>query len=53
MTAQPDDDWLLSIGPQREQITAEDYERLPEEVCRAIEITAQPAAGRCSLPMSR
>jgi Uma2 family endonuclease len=38
MTALPGDDWLLSIRPQREQITAEDYERLPEEICRAIEI---------------
>jgi Uma2 family endonuclease len=38
MTALPDDDWLLSIRPQREQITVEDYERLPEEICRAIEI---------------
>ena len=37
MTALPGD-WLLSIRPQREQITAEDYERLPEEICRAIEI---------------
>jgi hypothetical protein len=27
MTPVPDDDWLLSIRPQREQITAEDSER--------------------------
>jgi Uma2 family endonuclease len=38
MTAVPDDDWLLSIRPQRAQITADDYQRMPEEICRAIEI---------------
>jgi Uma2 family endonuclease len=38
MTALPEDDWLHTLRPQREQITAEDYLRLPEELSRAIEI---------------
>jgi Uma2 family endonuclease len=38
MTTLPDDSWLLSIRPQPGQLTAEDYEVLPEEICRVIEI---------------
>lgn len=38
MTALPGEDWLSSIRPQPERITAEMYQRLPEEISRAIEI---------------
>ncbi|MFC0862803.1 Uma2 family endonuclease [Sphaerimonospora cavernae] len=38
MTALPDDSWLLRIQPQPERITAEEYDALPEDICRAIEI---------------
>src|ERR1051326_7251652 len=38
MTALPGDDWLYSIKPQPELVTAEMYQRLPEEISRAIEI---------------
>jgi len=38
MTALPGEDWLYSIKPQPARITAEMYQRLPEEISRAIEI---------------
>jgi Uma2 family endonuclease len=38
MTAPPGDDWLYTIKPQPELVTAEMYQRLPEEISRAIEI---------------
>ncbi|MEO3854958.1 Uma2 family endonuclease [Acrocarpospora sp. B8E8] len=38
MPALPDDSWLLSIRPQPACVTAEDYEALPEEIAKAIEI---------------
>jgi Uma2 family endonuclease len=38
MTALPDDSWMLSIRPQPARVTAEEYEALPEEIARAIEI---------------
>ncbi|WP_219471243.1 Uma2 family endonuclease [Nonomuraea rhizosphaerae] len=38
MTALPDDSWLLNIRPQPALVTAEEYEALPEEIARAIEI---------------
>jgi Uma2 family endonuclease len=38
MTALPGEEWLSSIRPQPARITAEMYQRLPEEICRAIEI---------------
>ncbi|MFC4058719.1 Uma2 family endonuclease [Planomonospora corallina] len=38
MTALPADSWLLSIRPQPARVTAEEYEALPEEIARAIEI---------------
>jgi Uma2 family endonuclease len=38
MTALPGDDWLYTIKPQPELVTAEMYQRLPEEISRAIEI---------------
>jgi Uma2 family endonuclease len=38
MTALPGEDWLQSITPQPARITAEMYQRMPEETCRAIEI---------------
>jgi Uma2 family endonuclease len=38
MTALPGEDWLYSIKPQPGRITAEMYQRLPEEISRAIEI---------------
>ena len=38
MTAFPGEDWLFSIKPQPARITAEMYQRLPEETSRAIEI---------------
>jgi Uma2 family endonuclease len=38
MTALPDDSWLLSIRPQPMRVTAEEYEALPEEIAKAIEI---------------
>ncbi|WP_198652950.1 PDDEXK family nuclease [Actinocorallia populi] len=38
MTALPGDSWLCSIRPQTELVTAEEYEALPEEIARAIEI---------------
>jgi Uma2 family endonuclease len=38
MTALPDDSWLLSIRPQPALVTAEEYEALPEDVAKAIEI---------------
>jgi Uma2 family endonuclease len=33
-----DDGWLSSLRPQPARMTAEEYEALPEEICRAIEI---------------
>jgi Uma2 family endonuclease len=38
MTALPEDSWLLGIRPQPARVTAEEYEALPEEISRAIEI---------------
>jgi Uma2 family endonuclease len=38
MAALPDDSWLLTIRPQPGPVTAEEYEALPEEIARAIEI---------------
>ncbi|GII75148.1 hypothetical protein Sru01_01300 [Sphaerisporangium rufum] len=38
MKALPDDSWLRKIRPQPAQVTAEEYEQLPEEIARAIEI---------------
>jgi Uma2 family endonuclease len=38
MTALSGDDWLYTIKPQPELVTAEMYQRLPEEISRAIEI---------------
>jgi Uma2 family endonuclease len=38
MTALPGEDWLYSITPQPARITAEMYQRIPEEISRAIEI---------------
>jgi Uma2 family endonuclease len=38
MTALPGEDWLYSIKPQPARITAEMYQRLPEDISRAIEI---------------
>jgi Uma2 family endonuclease len=38
MTAPPDDSWLLTIRPQPALVTAEEYEALPEEIAKAIEI---------------
>ncbi|WP_182900215.1 Uma2 family endonuclease [Microbispora sp. H10830] len=38
MTALPDDSWLLSIRPQPARVTAEEYDALPEEIAKAIEI---------------
>ncbi|MFG3438956.1 Uma2 family endonuclease [Nonomuraea sp. NPDC047897] len=38
MPALPGEVWLLSLRPQPSPVTAEDYEALPEEIARAIEI---------------
>jgi Uma2 family endonuclease len=38
MTALPEDSWLLSIRPQPARVTAQEYEALPEEIAKAIEI---------------
>lgn len=38
MHALPDDSWLRTIRPQPSRVTAEDYEALPEEIAKAIEI---------------
>ncbi|MER6946966.1 Uma2 family endonuclease [Nonomuraea sp. NPDC000554] len=38
MTGLPDDSWLLSIRPQPARVTAEEYDALPEEIAKAIEI---------------
>lgn len=38
MTALPGEEWLFSIKPQPARITAEAYQRMPEEISRAIEI---------------
>lgn len=38
MAALPDDSWLLSIRPQPARVTAEEYDALPEEIAKAIEI---------------
>jgi Uma2 family endonuclease len=38
VTALPQENWLLGIRPQPRRVTAEEYEVLPEEVSRAIEI---------------
>lgn len=34
----PEDSWLRSIRPQPARVTAEDYEALPEDIAKAIEI---------------
>ncbi|MCO6003620.1 Uma2 family endonuclease [Actinoallomurus purpureus] len=34
----PDDSWLRGIRPQPSRVTAEEYEALPEEIAKAIEI---------------
>ncbi|MFD0691155.1 Uma2 family endonuclease [Actinomadura fibrosa] len=36
MAALPDDHWLLGVRPQ--PVTAEEYDALPEEICRMIEV---------------
>jgi hypothetical protein len=33
-----DDSWLSSLRPQPARVTVDDYEVLPEEICRAIEV---------------
>jgi hypothetical protein len=38
MAAIPAGSWLSSLRPQSARVTAEEYEVLPEEICRAIEI---------------
>jgi Uma2 family endonuclease len=38
MKALPDDSWLLNIRPQPARVTAEEYDALPEEIAKAIEI---------------
>ncbi|TDC57319.1 Uma2 family endonuclease [Actinomadura sp. KC345] len=38
MAALPDDYWLLSIRQQPEQMTAAEYEALPEDISKMIEI---------------
>lgn len=38
MHALPDDSWLRSIRPQPSGVTVDEYEALPEEIARAIEI---------------
>lgn len=38
MTALPDDYWLLGLRPQPEQVTAAEYDALPEDISRTIEI---------------
>ncbi|MEO3785669.1 Uma2 family endonuclease [Actinocorallia sp. B10E7] len=38
MTALPEDSWLLNLRPQPARVTAEEYEALPEEIAKAIEI---------------
>ncbi|MFG1958787.1 Uma2 family endonuclease [Nonomuraea sp. NPDC049028] len=38
MTALLDDSWLLNIRPQPTPVTAEEYDALPEEIAKAIEI---------------
>ncbi|XVQ84040.1 Uma2 family endonuclease [Microbispora siamensis] len=38
MSALPDGSWLLSIRPQPAPVTAEEYDALPEEIGKAIEI---------------
>jgi len=37
-TSLPEDSWLLSIRPQPAPVSAAEYEALPEEIARAIEI---------------
>ncbi|MBN6051435.1 Uma2 family endonuclease, partial [Nonomuraea sp. RK-328] len=38
MTGLPDDSWLRTIRPQPSGVTAEEYDLLPEDVAKAIEI---------------
>ena len=38
MTALPDDSWLRGLRPQPASVMAEEYEALPEEIAKAIEI---------------
>ncbi|MEU0569880.1 Uma2 family endonuclease [Nonomuraea sp. NPDC005983] len=49
MTALPDDSWLLSIRPQPACVTAEEYDALPEEIAKAIEIVDGYVA-YCAVP---
>ncbi|MFC5186220.1 Uma2 family endonuclease [Actinomadura harenae] len=34
----PDDHWLLSLRPQPKRVSAEEYEALPEEIAKTIEV---------------
>ncbi|MFC9972172.1 Uma2 family endonuclease [Spirillospora sp. NPDC127200] len=38
MTSLPEDSWLLSLKPQLEPVTAEEYEALPEDIAKTIEV---------------
>lgn len=38
MSALPDDSWFLALRPQPELLTAEQYDSLPEEISKAIEV---------------
>jgi Uma2 family endonuclease len=38
MTALPEDSWLLSLRPQPAPVTAEEYEALPEDISKTMEI---------------
>ncbi|WP_169948104.1 Uma2 family endonuclease [Microbispora sp. H11081] len=49
MAALPDDSWLLSIRPQPTRVTAEEYDALPEEIAKAIEIVDGYVA-HCAAP---
>ncbi|WP_188190244.1 Uma2 family endonuclease [Nonomuraea sp. SYSU D8015] len=52
MTALPEDSWFRSIRPQPSLISAEEYEELPEEISRAIEIVGGYVA-YCEAPSPR
>lgn len=49
MTALLDDSWLLNIRPQPTPVTAEEYDALPEEIARTIEIVDGYVA-HCATP---
>jgi Uma2 family endonuclease len=38
MTALPENSWLLGLRPQPKRVSADEYEALPEEISRAIEV---------------